>query len=53
MLCRSEPAAEAATASGAEEQANGHAASDSPRENVKVTVTEVVSGSEFYVQVRL
>ncbi len=45
------PAAETATASGSEEEANGHASSDSPRETVTVTVTEVVSGSEFYVQV--
>ncbi|DBB17861.1 hypothetical protein WJX82_005615 [Trebouxia sp. C0006] len=44
------PAAETATASGSEEEANGHASSDSPRETVTVTVTEVVSGSEFYVQ---
>ena len=48
---RYEPAAETATASGAEESANGHAAADSPRETLAVTVTEVVSGSEFYVQV--
>ena len=45
------PAAETAAASGSEEEANGHASSDSPRETVTVTVTEVVSGSEFYVQV--
>ncbi|DBA71271.1 TPA: hypothetical protein ACH3X2_011090 [Trebouxia sp. C0005] len=44
------PAAEIATAAGSEEEANGHASSDSPRETVTVTVTEVVSGSEFYVQ---
>ena len=47
------PPAETATASGSEEEANGHASSDSPRETVTVTVTEVVSGSEFYVQVLL
>ena len=45
------PAAETATASGSEEEANGHASSDSPPETVTVTVTEVVSGSDFYVQV--
>lgn len=48
-----EPAAEAATTSGADEQLNGHASSNSPRETMAVTVTEVVSGSEFYVQVRI
>lgn len=46
------PAEETATASGSEEQANGHASSDSTRETVTVTVTEVVSGNEFYIQVR-
>lgn len=46
-----EPANETATTSGADEDLNGHACSDSPRETVSVTVTEVVSGSHFYVQV--
>lgn len=46
-----EPADETATRSGADEDTNGHASSNSPRETVFVTVTEVVSGSQFYVQV--
>ena len=46
-----EPADETATTSGADQDMNGHASSNSPRETVSVTVTEVVSGSEFYVQV--
>lgn len=46
-----EPVDETATMSGADEDMNGHASSNSPRETVSVTVTEVVSGSEFYVQV--
>ena len=46
-----EPVDETATTSGADEDMNGHASSNSPRETVAVTVTEVVSGSEFYVQV--
>lgn len=46
-----EPVEENATTSGADEDMNGHASSNSPRETISVTVTEVVSGSEFYVQV--
>lgn len=46
-----EPADETATTSGADQGMNGHASSSSPRETVSVTVTEVASGSQFYVQV--
>ena len=45
------PGAKAEEASTSDEQANGHASSDSPRETVTVTVTDVTSGSRFYVQV--
>ncbi|KAL3140607.1 hypothetical protein ABBQ32_005177 [Trebouxia sp. C0010 RCD-2024] len=45
-----EPADETATTSGADQGMNGHASSSSPRETVSVTVTEVASGSQFYVQ---
>ena len=45
------PGAKAEEASTSDEQANGHAPSDGPRESVDVTVTDVTSGSHFYVQV--
>lgn len=46
------PGAKAEVASTSDEQANGHASSDIPRETVEVTVTDVTSGQRFYVQVR-
>lgn len=46
------PGAKAEEASTSDEQANGHAPADAARETVDITVTEVTSGSRFYVQVR-
>ena len=45
------PGVKAEEASTSDEHANGHASSDGPQESVAVTVTDVVSGSQFYIQV--